>query len=511
MSRDLIESLARGAEHGAELFPDRVDGVVAPARSRVRRARTMRGAALGAVAGAVVVAGAIGVLSLGATDAGPGPAATGPSAGPNTDGAPSTDPITGEDLLADSSPRSVGVDSDSPGRRQAAVVCTPTAAELEQALGTTCGAVWVWSSPILETWASPTQVTVERSGDSATVAIEWAAESRASRPLAVGGAGVTVGLEVEPDTVSGSVSMTVGDDGSAMAGASLWATETTRRVLYSAAPTDATPVDAHGFLQGGSTIVVSAPPAGTATDPLWDLIAADDGGTVTMTLQVPVTSDDGSGTVVYLETSVELELPRATVHAEELLSPTTSRTRDDEPRDDAQAAAVCDVPGGVPEVTDEITFGEPTDCAAVWVEGGALVELTDWSITPGALGGNGTLDWSITNVSGAPLAIDPASLTASLPGAAPVDGPVTADESGLAWEGSLWAPDGTLRMSVSQAGYSLVLQPGMSLSGGGTRVTSELAELIGDDPSAITLQVRVVPRDLTLDSQLVLIASAPAR
>ncbi len=368
MSRDLITSLTRGAEAGEEMFAPRADVVTSQTRARVRRTRTLRGVALGATATVAVIAGVVGVLAIGSPGIDMAPATIASS--PHADGAPSSDPITTEDLLVGWESREREDANTAPRDAQAALVCSVPAGGISANASAACPAAWVWSAPLLEPDPGHATARLAAAGDTATLTIDWALSYRGSRPLAAGGASAIAAIETDPGAVADGATIASDSGGSAITATSLWQSDSERLAVLSPGPVVMNPVAPHTVITGSTEMTAFAPRPDAPVDPLWDLITNRPGTSVTLTLLIPVQGAGDAGSIVFLEASTQVQVPALSIQAEDLADLTSPRDTT-QSRADAQAAVTC---GGA----------DPASCARVWIEASPLLEVTFWEVTPTA-------------------------------------------------------------------------------------------------------------------------------
>ncbi|WP_062386015.1 hypothetical protein [Demequina iriomotensis] len=465
MSNELMESLARGAEAGGELFDARVAGVVGPARSRVRRARTMRGVGAAGVAAIAVAGVAIGASAWGGDRTEIAPA----------DPTPTAAAVTAEDLRWDTAPRVRG----EAGTGQAALVCefdavsdNPWGEQFEGSLADSCGAVWVGDAPMLE--VSAASVTV--AGDGA-VSVTWQLTNTTDEALLVDEAGTSLAFTTDPDGEGTGIAMT---DGGIVA-TSLWSGDTERTAhmegesrIVRLAPGDS--------LTGASTFAPDQLDGPGFASPLEEL--ADGTLDATLVVQVRIPPAGAVGThELLLEAS-------ATVPATGTLDPVTpafdglEARAPGETRADAQAALACHIGdaanprvNGAPDNDGEPGWSSPL-CPTVWIPGGPQIEVTELS----ASGDTDYLDiaWTLRNVSDGTLSLDRAAMGIAVE----IDGAgwmSTSENTSVGWTG-----EGDHYAFLASETDVVVLQPGETLSGIGHASGRELADA---DRAFITIRV----------------------
>ncbi|WP_062312578.1 hypothetical protein [Demequina rhizosphaerae] len=478
MSNELMESLARQAETGGALYDGRGgvdDAVVAPARRRVRRARTMRAAGTLGVTALVLAGGVAAALEWQGQRADVAPAITDvPDAPDEVTG------ITSDDLLTDTAARTRG--ETLPG--QAAALCSydETANPFSGDVGGVafnCPAVWVSDAPLLDLSAS---ATVEPDG---AVDVTWTLTNVSDDALVVDRDAITLGLLTEPDAI---VESTTGGDDTTVA-LSLW-TSDSERFVSAQSGTEPISLEPGETLDGGSLLLPQTL-GETTVDGMVEAMA--DGRldpTVTLQVRIPPAGLGWATDELFLETS-------ATVAPTGTLDPVSPafvdlepRTRD-EVRADAQAAFSCWLGRANPRTGDEQLddgYWTNAQCDAVWIPGGPQVALTDLTLTERDQYNDVVATWTITNISDHDVAIDATSAGLNID-LGDVGGITMSGGTTIGWTG--WSEDGTRRyVDLPAVTEPVRLGPGGELYG-----EHHFMQEPGLKKASITLTVRVVRDD----------------
>ncbi|WP_062308080.1 hypothetical protein [Demequina subtropica] len=469
MSNELMESLARGAGEGGDLFESRAAWVVDPARSRVRRARTMRGVGLAGVAAVAVVGGVIVASTLGGRGTDVAPA----------DPTPTGAALTADDLRWDTSPRVRGEAVTG----QAAVECTfdyvkanPWSDGHSGSVTDNCAALWVGDAPLLEV----SEASAEMAGDGA-VTVRWTVTNTSGTAITVDPAATHLLLTGDPDGVSSGLSLV--DE--ATVAASPWSSDTERFVAMDGAtgPMRLEPGD--GF--SGRSVLSPDDLDGPGFTSLVDSFASG-AADATVTLQVRVPP---AGAVTTSELFLEAE---TSVPVTGTLDPVSPALEGLEPRvagesrDDAQAALLCHVGDADNPRTNGAgrgSDGEPVItsplCPTVWVPGGQQLEFTRLLFASEPDAGMIPATWTLTNVSDEPLTLDRAAMG------------IIVEIDGAGWMSSTenttvgWPAEGDERYGyLSSESDVVTVEPGGTVTG---EATLDVGEIEGADRFYVTIRV----------------------
>ncbi|MDN4476955.1 hypothetical protein QQX09_13935 [Demequina sp. SYSU T00192] len=453
MSNELMESLARQAETGGALYDGRGgvdDAVVAPARRRVRRARTMRTAGTLGVTALVLAGGVAAALEWQGQRADVAPAIT---------DVPVVDPdaITADDLRAGTMERTL----DDGRTGQAGVLCTMTVKDNPYAganfsRADSCPAVWVAEAPLVEL----TRADVVVGGDG-TVRVAWELANVSGGPIAVDRGTIGIAITSEPDRVMSGEGYTAGDR--RLIAPSLWS-DRGKRVVQMEGDSDLLALGT-GDLLDGDVVLDPQMFTGLGTE---GLLEGMSDGTVhpTVTLQVRVAPAGAAGTdELFLEASAVATTTGSMDPVPVSFEGLEPRTRG-ETRDDAQEALVCHVgeaenPRFQPDDGDGMANWSTPTCEAVWIPGGRLLELTDVGI---AQQGEHTsvFQWSAVNVSGRALDLDEASAGVSIDLG---DVGYVSNSDGVSVGWTPWNDDSRRHALLSSASEPVTVAPGDPITG----------------------------------------------
>ncbi|WP_062467625.1 hypothetical protein [Demequina maris] len=452
MSNELMDSLARQAETGGTLYDGRGgvdDAVVAPARRRVRRARTMRAAGTLGVTALVLAGGVAAALEWQGQRGEIAPAIT---TVPDTH-----DGITADDLRVGTTARTL----DDGRTGQAGILCTMAVkdnpyAGADFSRADSCPAVWVADEPLVEL----TRADVVVDGDG-TVHVSWELANASGDPILVDEGTLSIALASDPDRVMSGEGYTAGDR--QLIAPSLWS-DTTNRVVQMEGDTSSATLAPGGTLAGDATLDPQMF-TGLGTDGLLEGLS---GGSIepTLTLQVRIPPAGDPGTrELFLEAS-------AVASTTGSMDPVSAAFEGLEPRiqgetrDDAQEALVCHVgeadnPRFQPDDGDGIASWSTPTCEAVWIPGGKRLELTDVGITQQDKF-TSVFQWSATNVSGRTLDLDEASMGVSID-LGDVGYVMNSDGVSVGW--TPWNGDSTRHALLSSESDPLSLDPGNPIAG----------------------------------------------
>ncbi|WP_062515848.1 hypothetical protein [Demequina gelatinilytica] len=469
MSNELMESLARGADAGGDLFDSRVSSVVDPARSRVRRARTMRGVGLAGAATVAAVGIAVGASTLGGRGTDVAPA----------DPTPTGTALTANDLRWDTAPRVRG----EAGTGQAAVECTfdhvkanPWSDGHSGSVTDDCAALWVGDAPVLEVG----EATVEIAGDGA-VTVRWTVSNASDTAITVDPAATTLLFGTDPDAVSTGISLV--DDATVALGP--WSDDTTRHVTMDG---DTSPMrlEPGGTFSGTSLLSPDDLDGPGLPSLLDDLTSTTGQATITVQVRIPP-----AGAVSTSELFLEAE---TTVHPTGTLDPISpalegleARTAG-EIRDDAQAALLCHVGDADNPRTSTSREGDDGGpwltqplCPTVWVPGGQQLELTRLLFASEPNAGMIPVTWTLTNVSDQALRLDRAAMG------------IVVEIDGAGWMSSTenttvgWPAEGDERYGyLSSESDVVTVEPGGTVTG---EATLDVGEIEGADRFYVTIRV----------------------
>ena len=413
MNNEIFESLDRGAREGAAMFPGRVDGVVAPARSRVRRARTMRAVGTGAVASVLVGVAAVGVAWGG------GPDGVAPAVSPSGSGSPAPsmtaegDPRVATDRLAlSASPRERGVPAD--GERQEALVCSgPDASpDVHEFVFAECAPVWVGDAAVVDTGAT---ISVNATGTVVTIA--WELTNVSEEPIVLNQDAIAVALTTDPGALStgGSVSA------ARLWDTSLWLSDTTRAGLLTGGG-DRIMLASHEIMSGVATFNASAPAEGDEPDAVHQIATGEAEPWVTLQVPLVSTAEECAQEAACEPSSFLLEATTRPANAEaakvaqDLLGVAQPRNAEDFDRGAAQAGLDCQMdPALNPRVSESDQDARYVTCDAVWLsEESPLVELRDMTFDFDSVSGDVTVNWTAANVSGVRMQLDLESVVVAI-------------------------------------------------------------------------------------------------
>lgn len=435
----LEEALARRERAGLAAYGERDRALVTPARSRVRRARTMRAAGWGATAVVVMGVGVAGVLAA-------------PSIWEREiDPAGIAGAAHAEDLLANALPRTPGLEPSDV--RQDALRCEVDPDENPWArtdvagavYGAECDAIRVGDEQLLRLLPEATIVRVDRTDARAAFTIDWTVQNvSADTTLAVDSGAAVAGLVVGGDTM-GSEGASISNRG--FSSSSAWLSPTTRLGLL-VGETD--PISlAPGETLSGSTVL-----EWTASDTSFGdeaLMAIGFGGAypdVTVQLRVLPAGTPG-GTELLLEAS-ELITPQIVVDeapdgviADDLRGALRGRTHEMADALDAQPVLRCEPdPGLDPRWGEVDQDGIDVVCGSFWASSKPLLELR--SITFTVDGDELDVDYEVRNVAGYPLALDLGAAALAVnasPDTIPGEGASVGFDRGALWGDQLWVSD----------------------------------------------------------------------
>ncbi|WP_062528878.1 hypothetical protein [Demequina rhizosphaerae] len=478
MSNELMESLARQAETGGALYDGRGgvdDAVVAPARRRVRRARTMRAAGTLGVTALVLAGGVAAALEWQGGRDRVAPAIT---SVPHTPDA--IHGITADDLRATEAARTRG--ETLPG--QAAAVCTydevtnPFSGDVG-GVAYNCPAVWIGDAPLLDLSAA---ATVEPDG---AVDVTWTLINVSDEALVVDRDAITLGLLAEPDAI---VESTTGGDDTTVA-LSLW-TSDAERFVSAQSGTEPVSLEPGETLDGGSLLLPQTL-GETTVDGMVEAMA--DGTldpTVTLQVRIPPAGLGWAADELFLEASTTV----ASTGTLDPISPAfvdlEPRTRD-EVRADAQAAFSCWLGRENPRTGEERlddAYWTNARCDAAWIPGVPQVTLTDLALTERDEYNDVVATWTVTNVSDRDVSIDARSAGLNID-LGDVGGVTMSGGTTIGWTG--WSQDGRARyVDLPAVSEPVTLGPGGELHG-----EHHFMQEPGLKSAEVTLTVRVVRDD----------------
>ncbi|WP_062463952.1 hypothetical protein [Demequina soli] len=399
MSNELMESLARQAESGGALYDTRPvdDAVVAPARRRVRRARTMR--AVGTVGVTALVLAGVTAAAL-QWDGGRHHVAP---ALPTQDATPA---LRADDLLHGMSTRVRGETSTA----QAATVCyladgkNPWVEDNYKVSTTVfdnCPAMWIGTSHLIE--LESTTVVV---GGGGSIRVEYLVTNTSSDPLMIDPVGSTVALLTAPDAV---VTLPSTADGQYV-GTSLWQSDTTRSAEMGG---DSGPIrlEPGAHYEGATTYTAQVLRGSDANDIAQRFSAGELDATVTVQLRIAPDGTPGTREL-FLEASETLAASGTVTPSSWVFDGLEPRTPG-ETRDDAQAALDCRVGGDqnprTQEPLDADTLGTSPTCDAVWIPGGKELRLSSLDFAVNGTSRTLEVSWTLENATAAALSLDRAS------------------------------------------------------------------------------------------------------
>lgn len=437
----LEEALARREQAGLTEYGDRDDALVTPARSRVRRARTMRTAGWGAAAVAVVgVAVAAIVVAPSAGDRAVEPA------GP--DGDPSGSVVRAEELLAGAALRTPGLQVDDV--RQDALRCDVGAesnpwARADSApgvYGAECDAVRVGDEQLVRLVPEETTVRVDRTDARAAFTVDWTLQNvSADTTVAVDRGAAVAGLVVGRDTV-GTAGPSISNRG--FWTASAWLSPSTRLGLL-VSDTDPIALAPGETLSGSTVLEWTASDTSSGDEAL--MAIAFGGAYPDVTVQLRVLPAGAAGDTELLLEATSLTRPEIVVDdapdgvvADDLLGALRERTREMADALDAQPVLRCEPePGLDPRWGELDQDGLNVACRSFWASDSPMLELTDLTFTVD--GDELDVDYGVRNVAGYPLALDlgaTAVAVSTAPEAVPGQGRSVNVDGAALWGDQLW-------------------------------------------------------------------------
>lgn len=489
MTERLHDQFAFDAQAGEDLYDARAASLTTRARSRVRRARTMRAAGTGALAAVVIGIAAVGVAWGGGRD-GVAPAVS-PSATASSSPTPTVADrdarVTADRLASSASPRERGVAPDV--ERQEAALCEGPWPEpgSNGIVFDECAAVWVGDGWVMDAFA-----TVSFDAVTSQLVIGWEIANATDEPLAFDGDSVAIGLVSDPEGRSTGASVsrqTVLDT-------SLWLSDTTRGMVLGG-DSEEMVVPAHQVRSGVAIIPVAAPAEGEDADVAY-LVAtgAVDPWVVVQARLLPSEGDVGRALV--LETTTLPAAAELATTADDLRGVAQPRNAEDFDRGAAQAGLDCVMDPTLNPRLSEIDQGAffPI-CDAVWLtDDSPLLELRDMTVDYDAVSGEVTVNWTVGNASGGRIQIDRGSVAVAVEtGSAPeleTSTSVELSEGGSLVGDSLWVSPTERYGFVTRESSVEELEPNQ-LFGGSTTIDG----LSEEDLSGIraSLLVRIPARD----------------
>lgn len=508
MTERLHDQLAFDAREGEDLYDARAASLTTRARSRVRRARTMRAVGTGAVAAVLVGVAAVGVAWGGGRD-GVTPAVS-PSASPSASSSPSptveeSDPRLATDALArTAAPRQRGVPLE--GERQAALICPGPWPEpgSNAIVFDDCPAVWVGEGTVMEVFATITVDAV-----ASELVIGWELVNMTESPLAFDGDSIAVGLVTDPDGTSTGASVS----GPTMWDTSLWLTDTHRGAVLSG-DGEETVVPAHQVRSGVVTIPVAAPAEGDEPDVAY--LVANGSAEPWVVVQARLLPSDDWGPqdgfdagAFMLETTTLPAWVEGAIVADDLLGAAQPRYAEDVDRGAAQAGLDCVMdPSLNPRVSETAPAAFSPICDAVWLtDDSPLLELQDMTFDYDAVSGDITVNWTVRNASGSRIQVDRESVAVVVE-AGPswqASSGVRFHETGSLIGSTLWASSSDRYGFVTRNSSAEELEPNQ-LFGGSTTIDG----LSEEDLSGIRASLLVrIPARLDLDGAQELLLELP--
>ena len=494
MSRGVVDALTRGADPAEPLSPD----VVVRARSRIAVARRRRASWWAGGSVALLAAAALAVGTWAAPPEAPAAAAT-PAPSETADPLPAV--LHAEDLAATIEPRTRGVEPED--RRQAGLLCNlddvpPESAGPGATVGTSCGAVWMGDEQMLRLEAGATTVTAYTSGDTSLVTVGWVVTNVGRTSLQLDPAGTVVSLVTDPDAVATSVTRS----GLTQVARSLWESDGLRgTVLTQGAATSGSSLSDSWILgpgesASGEAIFVTAGegPSMRVAD------VATRRATPTITVHVPVVPLGApAGSLLILEAEGIHPAVVDGVSADTLAEVGVPRVVGEPPREDAQAALLCDVPESLAEGRALAIAGDfsstyataEASCLPLWVPGPVLTDSDDVTIVRDEGAPDDTAQmrvvWGVTNSSTATVRLQNLSLLIeALPSQARHEGSeLTRLGDTIVTESSAWLPDNRRAALLSTQAFGFTMDSGTAYGAESTLFPGMLTSIDAVDADAI--------------------------
>jgi hypothetical protein len=382
--------------------------------------------------------------------------------------------------MAGTAPRTRGVEPDD--ARQAGLLCDlgdvpPEAAGVGATAGASCAAVWAGEGGILRLDQGATTATIYAVDDTSRLAVTWVVRNTGGIPIQLDPAGAVVSLVTDPGTVATSGSQF----GLTQVASSLWQSDQRRSsVLTRGAATSDSSLDDSWILHPGEQESGEATFVITGEGPTARVIELVTQRAVpTLSVQIPVVPLGAPlDTVMLIEVEDTFTSVEPGMSGDFLADLGVPRTRGEDPRDDAQAALLCEISDALVEGRTLAIAGErsstysaeESSCTPLWVPGPIFVDgggldvvsdvVGDELATPDAT--SQRLVWTVENRSTWTVLTENFSLLVEAAPASPrPDGDVLSRLGDtVVTESSAWMADGRRAVMLSSQAWRFGMEPG---------------------------------------------------